>query len=969
MPQYKITAEDVLAATEQGKTVILSYYPQASAGFTSRRNFRMRPDDRNPSGCVFFAQGKWFIQDKGGSDTGAKTAISLVMEQEGLKYPQAIDFIAEKFAPQLTEGRTDFKPAVPKPKLEQVAAQDEITVQLREDGQFTAFELEMLGYKITQDICNNFSLKPVDSYITRKNEKGKSFRISSTENYPIYYYDYRTFGKLYQPLGDVRFLYVGEKPSEFLFGDNLVRTYFEKSKRGEFNTADKGDVDDEYTEDSSVDERLEDLIICSGPSDALNTYAAGYHVCWPNSESEDISPVTMTHLFKISKERYVMYDLDETGMKNMYKLALEYLEVRPIVLPERLKTYRTRRGGVCKDAKDFMMYYRERGRSNPHQIFRDLVLTSTSLQFWVKIQGKYGISYDLDNIPLYAFLSANGFHKIPSPSERKGYRFCHVDRNIVEIIPDEMMSSRCNDALISYLKEHTKYFSPILLRNIIRSKQMNLSSLDKLPSVCPDFHSSTRDAEHFFFRNCVVKVTADGVEEIPLAKSRLFVYKDNIIEHDFSTEKSPFFNIGESREYIDAQAALAALPKMVPASPEYVTQKRKLDRMEEERRWSLELLRNDCSFMQYLYNTGRNYWRKEEVGFPLTEQEAAETRLNFINKVMAIGYMLSKQKDASKPYAVYCMEMEEAEEGQHNGGTGKSLFAKALSQLRNQVFVSGQRYDVKDSKFMLQEVEKDKTDIIFMDDLNEYVNLHSFMDMVTGDMVVNPKYVSSFTIDFKDSPKIIFTSNHAIRNFDASLRRRTFFCAFSDYYHAENPSTGLPERTPASEFGKQLIYDYDDKEMNHYYNFCFQCLSTWMRYRRKVQPPMKSIERRNLQRIIGDEFIWWADEWFSPDRLDCEVDKHLAFEAYRSTLSQAAQNQIKLTSFMNKVRDFCLYKDWEFTPDRVLATETEKQRKEIRRKVDGKDVYYFYIDSHPNTEESYPDSPPEGQTEDDGRPF
>ncbi len=48
------------------------------------------------------------------------------------------------------------------------------------------------------------------------------------------------------------------------------------------------------------------------------------------------------------------------------------------------------------------------------------------------------------------------------------------------------------------------------------------------------------------------------------------------------------------------------------------------------------------------------------------------------------------------------------------------------------------------------------------------------MPMITGKMVVNAKYVASYTIDFKDSPKVVFTSNHAIRNFDASLRRRTW---------------------------------------------------------------------------------------------------------------------------------------------------------------------------------------------------
>ena len=64
----KVSKDDVLQATDGGKTVILDYYPQAQAGFDRRRNFKLRADDRNPSATVFCKGGIWFLQDKGGSD-------------------------------------------------------------------------------------------------------------------------------------------------------------------------------------------------------------------------------------------------------------------------------------------------------------------------------------------------------------------------------------------------------------------------------------------------------------------------------------------------------------------------------------------------------------------------------------------------------------------------------------------------------------------------------------------------------------------------------------------------------------------------------------------------------------------------------------------------------------------------------------------------------------------------------------
>ncbi|MBQ6029917.1 MAG: hypothetical protein IJL31_00245, partial [Oscillospiraceae bacterium] len=177
MNDYSITKEDVLAATEGGKAVILYFYPQSAVGFSGRRNFRIRGDDRKPSCTVSQKNGTWFIQDKGGTDTKAYTAITLVQRELNLKFPQALEWIAQQFAPDLLRDRSGRPAGRPEPTMKRMPPQDEITVQLRKGGKFTQAELDMLGYKITQEICDLFCLKPVDSYITRANAKGDSWQI------------------------------------------------------------------------------------------------------------------------------------------------------------------------------------------------------------------------------------------------------------------------------------------------------------------------------------------------------------------------------------------------------------------------------------------------------------------------------------------------------------------------------------------------------------------------------------------------------------------------------------------------------------------------------------------------------------------------------------------------------------------------------------------------------------------------
>ena len=211
------------------------------------------------------------------------------------------------------------------------------------------------------------------------------------------------------------------------------------------------------------------------------------------------------------------------------------------------------------------------------------------------------------------------------------------------------------------------------------------------------------------------------------------VYKSKILEHDFKVE-DPFFDIEYTPEYA---TLLAQLKSAVPQSPEYFFYKKSIDALGDDGKYRLKILRKDLSFMQYVYNTGRAYWRKEELGIPLSPEEKAEHDLNFINKVMALGFLMTKHKNAGQPYAVFCMETEQSDEGTHLGGTGKSLYASSIEQMRKQLFIDGQNLQPGKYDFLLQGVEKGITDNVFIDDLNNTVDLHKFMPMITGKMVVN----------------------------------------------------------------------------------------------------------------------------------------------------------------------------------------------------------------------------------------
>lgn len=966
-----ITRDDIFRRTNGGKDVILRLFPASEAGFERRHNFKIRPDDKNASCTVFQAgDGTWLMQDKGGADTKAKNAIRLVCEVEGLDFGSALTWIAQNFCPDLLDEKEREKILNPQPTVTEVAAIDTIAVNIRPSGEFTKAELAMLGYEITPDICAELCLKPLDSYITQKNKEGKSFQIAGNEGYPMYYYDYTLYGKIYCPLSEkFRFQWKdkariqtedeaafsaweqggrkGPAPKARIIpfsGEKDFMTRYTQAVNGEWKPEETVPTEDGEGEDT-VDKTWDKLIICSGPSDALNVKSAGYHVCWPNSETAKFTEYEFNILSSLAKKIYILYDIDETGIRNMYDIALRFLDISIIRLPEDLKKHRDRRGKPCKDAKDFFMYYRKPESQNPVRLFDELVKLSGGLKFWTATQmQKGGWKYDINNDQMYAFLEASGYYTIETTTKTEGFTFCRIEGNKVTLIDKEAIAAECSMYLLEYLRTHPKYYSQALVNAIHRSKQISAGNLVKLRRIHPDFNAFNEMYDYLWFRNGIFRVGADGIVKVKDSECPYLIYSSKIIEHDFSPEQ-PYFDISPTAELQSLKARLGTLS---PGTPAYYSLEAKIDALDDMKKYGVEIRKFGSDFMKYVYNTGREYWRDEERGVPLSDNQQKETRLNFISKCLAIGYMLSKYKTSGQPYALYAMEMVQADEDEHLGGTGKSLFLKSMERIRCQEYVDGQRIDTSNMRFIFQNVVKNMTDTIFLDDLDSKVPMKTFMNMVTGKMTIDVKHGKGFTLDYIESPKLGFTSNHAIRNFDDSLNRRIWFAAFSDYYHSDSTQRKLKLRSPRTEFGKDLIDQFTPEEMNHFYNFMLTCLVMWHKIHERVQPPMKSIMQRTLVRAMGQDFFDWAEDWFIDERLNTYVDQDEAIEAYCKSIAAVNQRFVKPAKFKEQMKLWCQYHQDEgylFNPESIFTNASDLKHQRIHKKVNGADHYYFYVDT------------------------
>jgi len=102
-------------------------------------------------------------------------------------------------------------------------------------------------------------------------------------------------------------------------------------------------------------------------------------------------------------------------------------------------------------------------------------------------------------------------------------------------------------------------------------------------------------------------------------------------------------------------------------------------------------------------------------------------------------------------------------------------------------------------------------------------------------------------IPYKDSPKVIFTTNYTIPNSGNHAKRRQKIFEFAPYFS--------PKHTPEDEFGHKLFDDWDKDEWNRFFNLMFHCVSDYMENGVTEMPMSESLSRKQIRVQFGEEFL------------------------------------------------------------------------------------------------------------------
>lgn len=214
-----------------------------------------------------------------------------------------------------------------------------------------------------------------------------------------------------------------------------------------------------------------------------------------------------------------------------------------------------------------------------------------------------------------------------------------------------------------------------------------------------------------------------------------------------------------------------------------------------------------------------------------------------------IGYLLHKYKDPAKPYCVILAEENDNES--KGGGTGKGIFLTAISKLVNTERVDGKNFKL-DKNFAFQRVGLD-TKLVAIEDTRKNVDFEGFYSIITEGITVEKKNKDELFIPYKDSPKIVFTTNYTMVNNGAHARRRQKTFEFAAFFGAE--------KTPVHHFGHNLFSDWDLTQWGLFYNFMFECCKGYLGAGILETGSTLKVRRKHIRLKYGDEFIEWFDDW------------------------------------------------------------------------------------------------------------
>jgi len=222
---------------------------------------------------------------------------------------------------------------------------------------------------------------------------------------------------------------------------------------------------------------------------------------------------------------------------------------------------------------------------------------------------------------------------------------------------------------------------------------------------------------------------------------------------------------------------------------------------------------------------------------------AEKSRIDSVEST--IGYLLHSYKNPS--YCPAVILNDEVITENPEGGTGKGLFVNAISQMKKSVVIDGKSFSFdKTFNYSLVNVG---TQILCFDDVKKNFDFERLFSVITEGITVEKKNKDAIKLPFNRSPKVVITTNYAIKGKGNSFERRKWELEFKQFYGKSF--------TPEVEFGRLLFSDWNQDEWSKFDNYMIGCLQAYLTSG-LVKSEFVNLKIRKLSADTCHEFIEWV---------------------------------------------------------------------------------------------------------------
>lgn len=234
----------------------------------------------------------------------------------------------------------------------------------------------------------------------------------------------------------------------------------------------------------------------------------------------------------------------------------------------------------------------------------------------------------------------------------------------------------------------------------------------------------------------------------------------------------------------------------------------------------------------------------------------------------AIGYLLHNYSTPANHKVVICYDDVAGKTAAVEGGTGKSLLAKAIAQCRKVVRIDGKGFDGKDN-FCFQDV-KESTHIVWIDDSNANFPTERLNSIISEGLIGRRLYEGNFHLAATTGPKFLICSNYILKGKGKRFKLRQIIFKFGDYYSSKIIfGTEMPE---LKEHGC-IFFEWGKDEFNRFYNYMLHCLHQYMKDGLVVFE--QDLSKQRCKEQLDPEFYAWVTN------KDFEIDiEHSVKEYY-----------------------------------------------------------------------------------------